>query len=115
MEPEQLGRVISDVQQAHGSYDAPRTEGDKAVLTGKVPVATFMDYNSQLASFTQGKGTLTLTSAGYDRCHNEQEVIERIGYNKDADPEYSSSSIFCAKGQGYTVPWDEAESKMHCL
>ncbi|WP_019637176.1 elongation factor G [Paenibacillus fonticola] len=115
VEPEQLGRVISDVQQAHGSYDAPRTEGNKAVLTGKVPVATFMDYNSQLASFTQGKGALTLTSAGYDRCHNEQEVIERIGYNKDADPEYSSSSIFCAKGQGYTVPWDEAESKMHCL
>lgn len=115
VELDQLGRVISDVQQAHGTSDAPRTEGEKAVLTGTVPVATFMDYGSELASFTQGRGTLSLTFAGYDRCHNEQEVIERIGYNKDADPEYTSSSIFCAKGQGYSVPWSEAEGKMHCL
>ncbi|MFD3262103.1 GTP-binding protein [Paenibacillus lentus] len=115
VELDQLGRVISDVQQAHGTCDAPRTEGDKAILTGIVPVATFMNYSSELASFTQGRGTLSLTFAGYDRCHNEQEVIERIGYNKDADPEYTSSSIFCAKGQGYTVPWNEAEGKMHCL
>lgn len=115
VELDQLGRVISDVQQAHGTCDAPRTEGDKAILTGTVPVATFMDYSSELASFTQGRGTLSLTFAGYERCHNEQEVIERIGYNKEADPEYTSSSIFCAKGQGYTVPWNEAEGKMHCL
>lgn len=115
VELKQLGRVISDIQQAHGNYDAPDTEGDKAILTGTVPVATFMDYGSELASFTQGKGTLSLAFAGYDRCHNEEEVIAKIGYNKDADPEYTSSSIFCAKGQGYTVPWDEAESKMHCL
>lgn len=115
VELDQLGRVISDIQQAHGTYDTPFTEGDKAILTGKVPVATFMDYGSELASFTHGRGTLSLAFAGYDRCHNEQEVIERIGYNKDADPEYTSSSIFCAKGQGYTVPWDKAEGQMHCL
>lgn len=110
-----IGRVISDIGQAHGSFTAPQSEGNKATLTGKVPVATFIDYASQLAAFTQGKGTLQLTFAGYDRCHNEQEVIERIGYNKDADTDYSSSSIFCAKGLGYTVAWDEAEGKMHAL
>ncbi|MEF2967709.1 translation factor GTPase family protein [Paenibacillus sp. M1] len=115
VEHDQIGRVISDVGQAHGRYEAPRTEGDKAVLTGTVPVATFMDYGSELASYTQGKGLLTLTLAGYDRCHNEREVIGRIGYNKDADPEYTSASIFCAKGQGYTVPWEEAEAQMHAL
>lgn len=112
---EQIGRVISDIGQANGRLDAPRNEGEKAILTGTVPVATFMDYNSQLASFTHGKGVLSLTFAGYDRCHNEQEIIKRIGYNKDADPEYTSSSIFCAKGQGYTVGWKEAEGNMHAL
>ena len=110
----QMGRVLSDIQQAHGHMDSPVTEGDKAILTGMVPVATFMNYSSQLASLTQGKGTLHLTFAGYDRCHNEKEVIERIGYNKDADFVYTSSSIFCSKGQAYSVPWDEAEENMHC-
>lgn len=112
---DQMGRVLSDVQEAFGTFDTPQSEGNKAILTGKVPVATFMNYSSQLAAFTQGRGTLNLTFAGYDLCHNEKEVIERIGYNKNADPEYSSSSIFCSKGQGYTVPWDEAEAKMHSL
>ncbi|MDQ0087937.1 small GTP-binding protein [Paenibacillus anaericanus] len=110
-----IGRVISDIERAHGSFEAPRSEGNKAILTGRVPVVTFMDYNSRLASFTQGKSSLSLTFAGYERCHNEQEVINEKGYNKDADTEYISSSIFCAKGQGYTVGWEEAKSKMHGL
>ena len=112
---EQMGKVLSDIQIAHGSFDSPMTEGNKALISGKVPVATFMNYAAELASFTQGKGVLSLVFGGYERCHNEIEVIERIGYKKDVDPAYSSSSIFCAKGKGYTVAWDEAESEMHCL
>ncbi|MEH6945621.1 translation factor GTPase family protein [Bacillus sp. JJ634] len=112
---DQMGRVLSDIQTAYGRFDPPITEGEKATLTGIVPVATFMDYSTTLASFTQGKGRINLTFAGYHRCHNKQEVMERIGYDKNADPEYISSSIFCAKGQGFTVKWDEAEEMMHCL
>ncbi|OIK16654.1 elongation factor G [Bacillus sp. MUM 116] len=112
---DQMGRVLSDVQAAHGRFDSPMTELDKAILTGIVPVATFMTYSQELASFTQGKGRISLTFAGYYRCHNEKAVIERIGYDKSADPEYTSSSIFCSKGQGFTVKWDEAEGMMHCL
>ena len=74
-----------------------------------------MNYPEQLASFTQGKGSISLVFAGYDRCHNEKEVIEKCNYNKQADPLYTSSSIFCAKGQGFTVKWNDAESYMHCL
>ncbi|MGE6489272.1 GTP-binding protein [Paenisporosarcina sp. NPDC076898] len=112
---DQMGKVLSDIQMAHGSFDSPKTEGQKVILTGKVPVATFMNYAAELASFTQGKGVLNLLFGGYGRCHNEEEVIQRIAYNKDADPEYSSSSIFCVKGKGYTVSWEQAEEQMHCL
>jgi ribosomal protection tetracycline resistance protein len=110
-----IGRVLSDIQQAHGSFDAPETIGEKVIVKGRVPVATFMNYSAPFASFTHGKGTLTLLFGGYDRCHNAEQVIEDIGYNKEADPEYSSTSIFCAKGKGYPVPWDQAEKAMHCL
>jgi len=110
-----IGKVLSDVQQAHGQFEAPTTEGNKAIVTGKVPVATFMNYSLEFASFTHGRGVLNLTFGGYDFCHNEAEIITKYGYDKNTDPEYSSSSIFCSKGQGYTVTWDEVESKMHCL
>ncbi|WP_040209029.1 GTP-binding protein [Neobacillus jeddahensis] len=112
---EQMGKILTDIQQAHGSFDTPITEGNKAILTGKVPVATFMNYGPEFASITQGKGILTLVFGGYYPCHNQKEVIEKINYNKEADPDYSSASIFCSKGQGYSVPWNEAEAKMHCL
>ncbi|HLR14296.1 MAG TPA: translation factor GTPase family protein [Bacillota bacterium] len=109
-----IGRILSDVQQASGSFDSPETVGEYVHVQGKVPVATFMDYPSRFASLTSGKGILTLTFSGYEPCHNKEEIIERIAYNKDADPLYTSSSIFCAKGKGYSVPWDEVEQMMHC-
>lgn len=112
---EHMGRVLTDIQKAHGSFEPPITEGEKAIITGIAPVSTFMNYSSELAAFTQGKGAVRLLFSGYERCHNEKEVIERIGYNKNADPEYTSTSIFCSKGQGYSVPWDEAEKEMHAL
>lgn len=110
-----IGRVLSDIQQASGSFEPPETIGETTVVTGRVPVATFMNYSTTFASYTNGKGALTLQFGGYDECHNPEEVIEAIGYNKDADPEYTSTSIFCAKGKGYPVPWYEAEAAMHLL
>ncbi|MBS4173046.1 TetM/TetW/TetO/TetS family tetracycline resistance ribosomal protection protein [Bacillus sp. FJAT-49736] len=115
VEIELMGRVLADVQSAHGNFESPETYGNKAIITGKAPVATFMEYSTVLASFTQGRGFISLTFGGYYPCHNQQEVIDRIQYNKDADPEYTSASIFCSKGAGYSVPWNEAEGKMHLL
>lgn len=115
VELDHIGRVLSDIQKFHGNFNPPKTVGNKAILTGNVPVATFMNYSTELVSFTGGKGRINLSFGGYYPCHNEEEVVERIGYKKEADPEYTSSSIFCSKGQGYTVSWNEAESEMHCL
>jgi small GTP-binding protein len=112
---DEMGRVLSDIQRASGTFEPPEMDGTHAVITGRVPVATFMDYSTEFASFTHGRGSIRCVFSGYDRCHNAAEVIEQIGYRKEQDPLYTSSSIFCAKGAGYSVPWDEAEAKMHLL
>lgn len=112
---EHIGRMMADIQLASGTFEAPIMNEDTTIIIGRVPVATFMDYSTQFAAYTNGKGALTLQFDGYDLCHNEQEVIEQIGYYKDADPSYTSSSIFCAKGKGYSVPWQQAKAAMHCL
>ncbi|MCE3200974.1 GTP-binding protein [Paenibacillus sonchi] len=108
-----LGKVMTDIQQANGSFSPPEITGTKAVITGKVPVATFLNYAVRLAALTQGKGSLSLKVAEYQPCHQTESVIALKNYNKDADPAYPSSSIFCAKGQSYSVPWDEAQAHMH--
>ena len=102
-----LGRVLSDVQKMNGTFNEQQSVGDRVI--------TFMDYSLEFQALSKGKGGLSLMYGGYDVCHNSEEVIERIGYNKDADPEYTSSSIFCAKGVGYSVKGDEVVNYMHCL
>lgn len=97
------GRVITDITKMYGTVENPITKGEHIILTGRVPVSTAMNYPSQLASFSSGKGSISFVFDGYDICHNTDEVIERIGYNRNADKDYTSSSIFCSHGKAYTV------------
>lgn len=113
VDAEYIGRLMSDLTQARASFDPPETAGNKVTVTGSAPVSNMMNYSMELAAYTKGRGAISLVYGGYGPCHNEAEVMERKGYDKNADPEYSSSSIFCAKGSGYAVPWDEADRHMH--
>ncbi|MFW2487520.1 GTP-binding protein [Clostridium chromiireducens] len=109
-----IGRVLSDIQKLYGTFDPAEIHEDKVIINGRGPVATFMDYSMEVIAFTKGKGSISLIFDGYDICHNSEEVIEGKGYNKNADIEYTSTSIFCSHGQGYLVPWDRADDEMHC-
>ncbi|APH16702.1 small GTP-binding domain protein [Clostridium sporogenes] len=110
-----MGRVLSDIQKLKGSFNPPETIDNRVIIKGRGPVATFMHYSVEFISFTKGKGKFNFIFDGYDICHNEEEVIEKIAYDKNADIEYTSTSIFCSKGQAFLVKYDEAEEYMHCL
>ena len=114
VELDYMGRVLSDIQRLSGSFNPPEINEDRVTITGRGPVKTFMDYSAEVIAFSKGKGSMNLVFDGYDECHNTEEVIEEIGYRRDADIEYTSSSIFCSKGQGYVVHWDKVEEEMHC-
>lgn len=115
VENQLLGRVLSDIQKMNGTFNDPENNGDRVIITGRGPVATFMEYSLEFQALAKGKGGLNLTYGGYDICHNTEEVIKRMAYNKDADSEYTSSSIFCSKGVGYTVKGEDVVNYMHCL
>ena len=109
-----IGRVLSDIQKLNGTFEPAQIEGNKVVINGRGPVAPFMDYSTEVVAFTKGKGSISLIYDGYDICHNSEEVIENNGYNKNADINYTSTSVFCSHGQGYLVAWDKADEAMHC-
>ncbi|MEW8957442.1 GTP-binding protein, partial [Clostridium sp.] len=111
---DKVGRLISDIQKLHGKFTGPELFNERAVIKGMGPVATFMNYPLEFVALTKGRGSYSFTFKGYDICHNSEEVIRNIGYNKDEDIDYTSNSIFCSKGQGYVVKGNEAESHMHC-
>ncbi|NLP45871.1 MAG: TetM/TetW/TetO/TetS family tetracycline resistance ribosomal protection protein [Epulopiscium sp.] len=115
VELDQIGKILTDITKLHGTFKSPQVTGHKAIITGRGPVAMFMNYTMDFIAFTQGKGSMSFIFDGYDFCHNTEEVIKKKKYNKNADLEYTSSSIFCSKGQSYTIKGSKVEEHMHCL
>ena len=110
---EATGRAISDIQRMSGSISEPEHMGDTVVLTGKAPVSEMKDYAVDVASYTKGHGRLSCSLSGYDKCHDQERVIEAIGYDPDADLENTADSVFCSHGAGFNVKWDESDVLMH--
>ena len=108
-----IGRAMTDIQNMKGSFEPPHLEGDKAILIGKAPVATMGGYQTEVNAYTSGRGSLFTSLAGYQPCHNEEEVIDRIGYDSELDPDNPTGSVFCSHGAGFTVAWDRVEEYMH--
>lgn len=110
---EQVGRSMTDIQKMLGEFDPPKTEGEMTVLTGFAPVVTMRDYQKEVISYTSGRGRLSCTLKGYYPCHNQEEVVEAVGYDPEADLENPTGSVFCAHGAGFVVNWDQVEEYMH--
>ena len=110
---EQVGRSMTDIQKMLGEFDTPKTEGEMTVLTGSAPVVTMRDYQKEVISYTSGRGRLSCTLKGYYPCHNQEDVVEAVGYDPEADLENPTGSVFCAHGAGFVVNWDQVEDYMH--
>ncbi len=110
---EMVGKAMMDIEAMNGTMNPPDLKGDIAIISGKGPVATMRNYQVNVNSYTKGKGNITLNFAGYDVCHNQAEVIESIGYNPEEDIKNPASSVFCAHGAGFVVPWYEVRDYMH--
>lgn len=114
-----LGRAMTDMERMKGICNPPELltgtdrEGNRAVLTGRVPVAALGDYAKEVTAYSKGHGSLSCTLWGYEACHNQEEVVEHIGYDPERDTENPTGSVFCAHGAGFVVEWDFVKDYMH--
>ncbi len=108
-----IGRAMSDVQQMGGKFEPPETRGDTSLLTGTVPAVSIRGYQQELIGYTKGRGRISYLFSGYQPCHNQEQVIDEIGYIADADVENTADSVFCSHGAGFTVKWDQVSEYQH--
>ena len=109
----QVGRAMSDIQRMGGDCDPPETAGETTVLTGAAPVAGLRDYGREVAAYTRGMGRLSCSLKGYFPCHDQQAVVEAMGYAPERDVDNPTGSVFCAHGAGYNVKWDQVKEMAH--
>ncbi len=112
---DRIGRILAALKQLGLPPEGPAEEDGMLLVSGRGPAILLAEFAERLPALTSGNASLFVEEDGYDLCHNPEEVIAAIGYDKNADLDYPSSSVFCAKGAGFTVPWDQAEQYMHTI
>lgn len=106
-----IGRIMTDMQNFNGTFSEPKTKGEISYLTGSAPIRLLQNYN--ITAVTGGKGKITCSSSGYDKCTDEEEIISQIAYDAESDIENTADSVFCSHGSGFNVKWDEVENYAH--
>jgi small GTP-binding protein len=110
---ETVGRAMSDIGRMSGNFNPPEIDGEMSILKGNAPVSTMRGYQTEVNSYTRGKGRLLCSLKGYEPCHNAEEIIEAINYDSERDLDNPSSSVFCSHGAGFVVEWDKVHKFMH--
>ena len=112
--PEKMvGRAMTDIEKMNGSCEISQTNGETAVLVGSGPVSSMRNYQAEVTAYSKGLGRFFYSLKGYAPCRNTEEVIERIGYDSERDPENPTGSVFCTHGAGVLVEWNEVKEYMH--
>lgn len=103
----EVGRAMTDIQKMSGKFDTPEDYGDRSVITGQAPISEMRDYASDVRSYTHGEGHLECVFAGYEDCHNSEEIVAKRNYDPMSDIDNTPNSVFCSHGAGHTVVWDK--------
>ncbi len=76
------GKVTGDIIQMRGELANTDISEGKAVITGKVPVSTSLNYPVRLGSVSSGRGTWSAEFAGYQECSDDLgDIREFRGVN----------------------------------
>ena len=108
-----VGKAMMDLEKMNAIFESPQIENGKAILSGRAPVICMQGYQKEVSAYTKGEGHLSIRLLGYDKCHNEEEILETNYYDPEADVKNPSYSIFCTHGAGFPVPWYEVPEYMH--
>ncbi len=88
------GRIISDVQQMRGEVTDTAADEETVTLRALVPAAASMDYPTQFASVTGGKGSMSTSLHGYRECPAE---LGRTAERRGVDPLDTAKYILAAR------------------
>ena len=70
-----VGRITSDIINARGAFDPVVADGGGLSVTGRVPLATSMDYPIRLNSLTGGTAKFSFKYDGYEPCPPGEGVV----------------------------------------
>ena len=89
-----VGRVISDVIAMRGEVTDQISDAEQTILTASIPAGTSLDYAVTLASFTGGRGAMSVRLKGYQACPLE---LGGTAVRRGVDPLDTSKYVLAAR------------------
>lgn len=91
---EHVGRVMSDVVTMRGEVLDSVQDGERVILNALIPVQSSLDYSITLATFTSGRGAMSVQLHGYKECPPE---LWKTAKRRSVDPLDTSKYILAAR------------------
>ena len=108
---ESMGRLLGDLNKMRAKTEPPEYVNDDIFITGEAVFSLLNEYQIEFTSVTHGRGALSWRLSHYEPCAEQDKIVEERGYRPLADE--PADSVFCAKGAGFTVAWDQVREYAH--
>lgn len=108
---EQYGTLSAGLTRMQADLQPPEYDEDTVTLHGEAPFALFAAWQEDFMALTHGRGSLQVWTSRYAPCRDQQTILQSTDYNPCADD--TPDSVFCAKGAGFTVPWNLVPQYAH--
>jgi len=110
---EAAGRALYDMTQLAGESRITEQTEQRTTIEGRGAVSKLRNYIADVRAYTHGEGLFRMIYDGYDIAAGQEEVIEKSGYQPEADLAHPSGSVFVDHGAATYVSWDVAPEWMH--
>lgn len=89
------GKIIGEIVNMRGSFDNPEIKNGRFLISGRVPVATSMEFPVRLSAMTGGEGVLSTRFDGYQDAPSDVKASVPL---RGVDPLDRSKFILWARG-----------------
>ena len=107
------GKALFDMDQLASESGITEQTEEQTTVSGRGAISKLRNYIAEVRTYTHGEGLFRMVYDGYDVCPDQEQVMDDIGYQPDADLEKPAGSVFVSHGTADFVPWDEAPERMH--
>lgn len=108
---ELYGRLAGDMTRLRADCEPPVYAGDMVEISGQATFREISEYARNLAAQTHGRGALTYRLDHYTPARDADALVAESGYNPLADD--TPDSVFCARGAGFVVHWQDVPAYAH--
>ena len=108
---ELYGRLAGDMTRLRADCEPPVYAGDMVEISGQATFREISEYARNLPAQTHGRGALTYRLDHYTPARDADALVAESGYNPLADD--TPDSVFCAKGAGFVVHWQDVPAYAH--